>query len=571
MLAELSIRNFAIIDDLRVSFSDGLTTITGETGAGKSILVNAVNLLLGAKATANMVRTGADTAELEALFDIPPDSPVGARLLEEGYDLDEGLLVQRIVAINNRHRTFVNGRLANMQMLSGITRSLASICGQHAHQDLLREDRHLDILDGYAGLWPLRREVARLYGKVLEARAGLDGLAAEQKRLEEERDLLEFQKNEIESAEVRPGEDQELEAEKRRLKNATALFEAAHFALEQLHEANGSAVERLGEAQKRLEGAAALDGELAPAAEAAANAFYGVEDAVERLRDYLNSADFEEGRLDRVEERLYELSRLKRKYGGGIDSILAHLDTVSKRLEAGENRDVARDEAKKRLEESAGALADKAGELSEKRAGAAKRLGDKVQAELADLNMRGARFEVRLTPLPCRDGADSPLCADGAGIDASGMERASFLISPNVGEDLRPLKDIASGGELSRVVLCLRTILAETDSVGTFVFDEVDAGIGGSTADVVGEKLAVLAKTHQVLCITHLPQIARFGHHHYRITKSVREGRTRSEMELLADGPRVEELARMLAGGNVSDTSRRHARELLDNAAATRA
>jgi DNA repair protein RecN (Recombination protein N) len=566
MLAELSIKNFAIIDDMRAAFGPGLTTITGETGAGKSILVNAVNLLLGAKATSGMVRTGAEAAHLEALFELPENPELVRRLEEEGHDLSEGLLIQRTVAANNRHRTFVCGRLSNAQTLEEITRRLASICGQHAHQDLLREENHLDILDKYAGLMEQRAEVGRRHAAARETMEALTALMSEEKRLAQEKDLLEFQRDEIAQAEITLGEDEALEQEKRKLKNAAQLFEAARLAMEELHEADGSAAERLGTAHKKLVSMSALDPDLEAVAEAASQALYSVEDAVERLRAYLDGMEREEGGFERVEERLYELTRLKRKYGGSLESVLSHYEGVCGRLKAGESREETREELERELCARAKLLKEAARALSEQRKEAAERLAAAVQAELATLNMGGSRFLARLDPLPPKGDAASPLNDNGQGIEAEGRERARFLISPNVGEDLKPLRDIASGGELSRVVLCLRAILAQADPVDTFIFDEVDAGIGGSTADVVGEKLAALARIRQVICITHLPQIARFGDAHFRISKSVADGRTKSAMELLDGADRVEELARMLAGENVTDTTRAQAMELLERA-----
>ncbi len=565
MLAELSIKNFAIIDDLSVRFEDGLTAITGETGAGKSILINAVNLLLGARATPKMVRTGEDEAELQALFFVDGESDAARRMCDQGLNPEEGLAVRRIISTANRHKVYINGRISTMAALSEVTGSLASISGQHAHQGLLKEDVHLLVLDQYAGLMPLRDKVGGLFRRTVEATADLKKLRNLQARDARERELLHFQKEEINKAAVQPGEDADLEAEKTRLKNAEMLYQAVGGAVEELYGAQGAVIERLGGVAKELTKAREVDSALEPVCASLDEKRFGLEDAVSDMRAYLNTVQSDDRRLEEVEDRLDLLSTLKRKYGGSLEAVLEYGQDIDNRLERLENMTRDMEKAQSALKTASTVLGDTAQKLSAKRSAASERFSKSVAGELGSLGMDKTVFAVEITPLPPSGNGDGPLNVDGHGVEAHGMDRAAFLIAPNVGEEPRPLKDIASGGELSRVVLALKAILAKTDAVRTVIFDEVDAGIGGAVADSVGEKLLALSQSHQVICITHLPQIARFAARHLSITKEVSGGRTQSRVTPLDDLGRVDEIARMLAGENVTETSRQHAMELIEN------
>ena len=563
MLKELSIRNFAIIDDLQIQFEPGLTILSGETGAGKSIIINAVNLILGSRASAEMIRTGADSAEVEALFQPDPQSPAVQAARDAGYEASDGLVVRRVISRSEGNRVYVNGRLAALQVLAAVTENLASISGQHAHQGLLKEDQHLLILDRFAGLLPLREAVSALFHDILPQLKKLAELKARQARQAELVALLEFQQREIAAAAVRPAEDRELEQERLRLKNAAILYEAVQRGIESLYSASGSALEQLTQARRDLEKVARFDPALTTRAEACAEIGYRVEELVSGLRADLKSLDIDSGRLEKVEERLDLLNRLKRKYGGSLEAVqeklaestadLAAMETIAAEIQA--VQDLLR-ELHARIEEQAVLL-------SKKRRDAAQRFQTEVVRELSRLKMPGTEFGVDLTPAAA--GADThPFLAAGASaLSDSGIDRAVFMIAPNVGEELRPLASIASGGELSRVVLALKSILAATESVATIIFDEVDAGIGGAVAEVVGRKLAVLAQHHQVICITHLPQIARFGDHHFRISKRVAAGRTRTAIARLEPGERTREIARMLGGEKITRVTLEHARELL--------
>jgi DNA repair protein RecN (Recombination protein N) len=563
MLKELSIRNFAIIDDLRINFSDGLTILSGETGAGKSIILNAVNLLLGSRASAELVRTGADSAELEALFQISATSSVARVMSANGYDPAQGLLIRRLILRSDGNRVYINGRLATIGLLTTITESLASISGQHAHQGLLREDQHLLILDQFGGLMAQRRQTHEIYHQILPLLDDLSRLESIRQRQDDHRELLAFQKNEINAAGLTPGEDEQLEQERLRLKNAEALYQTVYSSIEELYGTTGSVIERLLEVKKNLATAGQIDSQLKTIAESLASASYQIEDLTGELRAHLNLIQIDDQRLETVGERLDTLNKLKRKYGGSLQAVFSRLETIEDELSKVENIGRQIREVKEKLSELHDRLVRRVMGLSQKRAKAAKKLALEVVAELESLNMAQTEFQAVIQPLAADEKTNSYLRADEHAITASGIDRVMFMIAPNPGEELKALAGIASGGELSRVVLALKAILAATDAVETIVFDEVDAGIGGGTAEVVGRKLSELAGRHQVICITHLPQIAKFGEHHLSISKHVADGRTLTTIQPLNKEDRYKEIARMLGGEKITQTTLDHARELL--------
>ena len=566
MLQELTIRNFAIIDDLNISFSRGLTVLSGETGAGKSIILNAVNLLLGSRANATLIRTGAEAAELEALFQISQKSDVASIMEQHGYDASEGLLVRRLISRSDNNRIYINGRLSTMQLLNSITENLASISGQHAHQGLLKEDQHLLILDQFGNLMSLREEVFQCFHEILPLIEKLHNLTSTKEKQAERIELLEFQKKEITEASIALGEDAALEKERTILKNSEALYQAVNGSIEELYSAQGSIVERLVEVKKNLEKAGSIDPQLTLKAEGVAGVTFSLEDLVENLRTYLKTIQIDEKRLETVEDRIDTLQRLKRKYGKTIEAVLKHLDSISQELSGIENISGTIADTEKELSMIHKKFVQQAETLSGKRKETAKALAEKVVTELDSLEMSSTRFQILLKNTPADEKSYSHLTVNGNLLTETGLDRATFLIAPNIGEALKPLASIASGGELSRVVLAMKAILAETDSVETVVFDEVDAGIGGSVAEVVGKKLSSLADHHQVICITHLPQIAKFANQHFCISKSVSDGRTSTSINPLNEKDRLKEIARMLGGVEITQATLDHAREMLETA-----
>ena len=564
MLKELSIRNFAIIDDLQISFSDGLTILSGETGAGKSIILNAVNLLLGSRAAADLVRGGAENAELEALFEITGSGPVANIMTEHGYEPSDGLLVRRIISRSDTNRVYINGRMATIQVLNAITENLASISGQHVHQQLLKEEQHLLILDQFGGLMPLRAEVSTYFHQMIPMLEKLEKLNTLKKQQTEHIELLQFQLKEITAANPAAGEDKELEQERARLKNAEELYQVVYKSIESLYSAPGSVIEKLVDVKKNLDKISQIDQQLKSKTANLSNSTYQIEDLIEGLRSYLNSIQMDEKQLEAVEERLDTLNKLKRKYGGSIEAVFERLKSIEQDLSDVENIAESIRDTETQIGELHTKLKDRALILSRKRRKTAENFAKKVIHQLATLMLAKTDFKASLQVMPADEKTNPYLAAKDRMITETGIDRATFLIAPNIGEALKPLAGIASGGELSRVVLALKALLAKTDSVETVVFDEVDAGIGGGVAEVVGKKLADLANHHQVICITHLPQIAKFGDQHYRISKYVSGGRTRTSIGLLSDEDRYKEIARMLGGEKITQATLEHAREMLE-------
>ncbi len=565
MLQELSIRNFAIIDDLQISFSDGLTILSGETGAGKSIIINAANLLLGSRANAGLIRTGSETAELEAVFKIARQSTIAGIMGKNGYDPEEGLLIRRIISRKNRHRIYINGRLATIQQLNLITENLASISGQHAHQGLLKEEHQLTIIDQFGGLIPLRDEVSRCFHEIVPLIKSLKDLKAKKDRQVEHVQLLEFQQKEIRQVSITPGEDTALEQERIRLKNGEELFQTVRSSIESLYSAQGAAVERLIEVKKDLEKASRIDTELTSKVESIAGAAFHLEDIAEELRTYLKNIQIDEGRLEAVETRLDTLVKLKRKYGKSLEAVLLHLESIDHELSGIDNLSENIVDTQEGLSILHRKLIKLTKELSTKRKKTAINLAKKVKKELATLNMSQTKFQISFRTIPGDENTDPYLTTEGNAVNETGIDSITFLIAPNVGEPLKPLFSIVSGGELSRVVLALKAILAKTEAVETIIFDEVDAGIGGGVAEVVGKKLSSLARHHQIICITHLPQIAKFGDYHFSISKHVSRGRTKTTINRLNEKERIKEIARMLGGEKITRATIDHAHEMLDN------
>lgn len=559
MLRELCIKNVAVIDTLTVPFVPGLNILTGETGAGKSILIDALQLVLGARSSEDLLRAGADEAVVEAAFD-PPADPAGLALLAaEGIAVDPGefLILRRHVFRDGKSKAYVGGRLTPAATLRALAECLVDIHGQHPGQPLLDPRRHREFVDAYAGVL----SEAAAYRERFAAWQGLqrerDALLAAERERERRAELLEFQRRELEGAHLAPDEEEALAAERAILANHERLFSAVEQAYVELEESEDAVLMRLGPLATRLREAAAIDLRLREVLEALETALVHLGEAARGLRDYRGRIEFDPQRLESIEARLHEIGKLKRKYGGGVADLLAQLAGVRRDLESLERSAARLQDVERVLRESGGDLLRRAETLSAARRQAAQALRKAVLTELTDLGMAKAAFEVRVAT-----GAD-----DETALGPHGLDAVEFLISPNPGEPVKPLHKIASGGELSRVMLAIRTVLADADRTPTVIFDEVDAGIGGSMGEVVGRKLSVASGRHQVLCVTHLPQIACFGDRHLLVQKRSLADRTETTVRTLSAEERAREVARMLGGSGRSGTALEHANELLAAAA----
>jgi DNA repair protein RecN (Recombination protein N) len=561
MLVQLTISNFAIIGHLEIHFKPGLNILSGETGAGKSIIINAVNLILGGRASAELIRSGAEEARVEALFHVPLPSPVGAVLEEMDIPYHGELLIKRHLSREGRNRIVINGSMATLQMLARLGQMMISISGQHEHQLLLKPENHLALLDDFSGLGEDRENLRNAFNEHQALKDKRDALKKEIREKEERQDLARFQREEIEKAALRPAEDVALETEKKRLLYAEKLMEEVREAYGALYERDNSVLSSLSQSVRRLERGADLEERLKAIVKALASAKAEIEESAMELRELERGLVMDPRRLEEVEERLQLLHKLKRKYGASIEEILLLKDRLAEMMDNLDQSKEGLGRLESQIEEAEKALVSKAIHLSRKRRQAAGRFEDSVKEELALLSLAGTRFEVQF-----QDHAESLKAGREElmkRLRAEGLDRVEFMLSPNVGEDLKPLSKIASGGELSRIMLAVKSILARSSSVETIVFDEVDSGIGGATAEVVGDKLRSLAGYHQILCITHLPQIASKGKTHFMVEKQVLDGRARTVISELDYEERVREIARLLGGKKVSQKAFAHARELL--------
>ena len=564
MLQRLTIRHFAIIDELDLSFIDGLTILTGETGAGKSILVGALNLVMGGRASADLVRTGCDYAEIMAEFVIPPQSPVYAQLSELGIEAEACLTVRRQVMQRGRSRAWINDHPVTAGSLSEIGEQLIDISSQHQHQSLLQVDQHLFLLDRVGGLEGLREEVTLLYrelAKCVKAHRKLENTA--RYKLERE-DFLRFQLKELDRADFRENEEDELEAERDLLRHSEKIRGALTAAAEQIGGDSGAA-SRTAKTKRELERIQAYLKDAREWISRLQTVQLELDDLSLGISERLRKLDIDPKRLDEVETRLALLARLLRKHGPTFADLKAKQAEMQTELAAMEDLEAALDGTRAAIEHARKAVLGRASVLSEKRRMAASHFSEAVEDELRNLAMPKTRFVVRLSP----KSAGSEETIDGAGvcIGPDGIDHVEFLLSPNVGESLRPLARIASGGELSRIMLAIKSVLQSSDPVSLSVFDEVDSGIGGEVAHRLGEKIHALSRTRQAICITHLPQIAAYADTHWHVTKTVTDNRTFSEVSLLSDdNQRAMELAHMMAGEATGSASLQAAHDLLRHA-----
>jgi DNA repair protein RecN (Recombination protein N) len=559
MLQELRIKNFAIIDELNLSFSKGLNVLTGETGAGKSIILNAVHLLLGDKATEEWIRSSEEEASVEAIFDISGNAEVQKRLKDkaphlQGEGEENSLLIRRVISRSGRGKVFINGNLATLGVLSEAGEGLLSIYGQHEHQSLQRVETHIDILDEFGALLGLRGEFQKQYQEFISLSEEVDRIRAEKERRTKERELMTFQSKEIEASQIQPGEEGSLKEERGILNHAKKLMDFAHHCEETIYSEEGSAIERIQRVLNQGREMEAIDPSLSQPLKALESTLIQLEDITLALREYSRRVEVNPMRLEEIENRLEEIDRLKRKYGSSIEEVLSFKHRMEKALKSFTSNEERLSQLEGRLDPLRQTVNGLARKLSNERKKVALELKKSVEKELSSLGMRKTIFEILIDPLS---------------LSLNGVDRVEFLISPNIGEEVKPLAKIASGGELSRMMLAMKRILAKVGGRQVLIFDEVDSGIGGAMAEVVGKKLRELSRHHQVICVTHLPQIASFADQHHSVRKEVKAGRTVTVVDRLDQGAIVDEIARMLGGVKVTEKTKAHAQEMIENAKKT--
>jgi len=562
MLKELRINNFAIIDNLSVEFTSGLTALTGETGAGKSIIIDALNLILGGRADSNFIRTGESSATVESVFEIKNLQTLDI-LSELGIDANNGeVVLRRTISNTGKNRCMVNDCAVTVGVLAKLGDRLVDIHGQHDHQALLNSEIHVDLLDLYGKTMDERNEFTKKYFKYLEDLKKVEDLRSKESDRLQREDLLRFQINEIDKASLSRNEEDLLKSEKNKLQHAEKIHESVKLVLNLIAEKEGAVLEELGVVKRELESLPSLDPELGKQAQRGQSAFCEIEELVEELRDYAHKIEFNPSRLEEIEDRLSEINGLKRKYGGNIDLVLDYRDKVSTELDTLSCFNESMEKLQKDIKLHQTILSELSVVLAEKRERTAGIFKKDVEKELCDLGMKDVRLKVQFN----YEGGGSNFVKfrnEKVKLNSTGLGTIEFLFSPNLGEDLKPLAKIASGGELSRLMLALKSNLNKQDTIPVMVFDEVDTGIGGKIAEVVGSKLKKIATEKQVFCITHLPQIAGKAISHFVVFKTVKEKRTYSSIRELSEQERVEEIARMSGGKKITKATLSHAKEMI--------
>lgn len=555
MLRSLSIKNIALIDQIQVDFSEGFNILTGETGAGKSIIIDSINTLLGSRVSKDLIRTGQESAVVEALFDI--EGNVALEIFkEQGFVEDDNqIVVSREFNLQGKNICRINGHLVNVSMLKELGQNLIDIHGQHDNQSLLNFNVHIDLLDKFGGDKVSKSfdEYYENYQAIKEIRKKIEQLGGDSRERERKLDLLKFQIEEIDTLKLKSGEDKELEEQKIIMSNAEKMVSSVEESYNILYEGGRgqSILDGLNLVLKELGSIERFDSKVSSYIEKVQSIYYSAEDIVHEIRDYKASLEFDSRELENIEERLDNIFKLKRKYGQSIEEILAYRDEVEKELLELEGSQEKLDEYNKKLEELNNLMNQKAEALSKLRKSAAVELEQRIIAELNDLEMKKVLFKVNFEKVE---------------YTAKGIDKIEFLISANAGEDLKQLSKIASGGEMSRIMLAIKTILADVDQIPTLIFDEVDTGVSGKAAQMVGQKLSLIAKNHQVLCITHLPQIASMSDNHYLIEKNVEGNKTKTSIRRLDNEGKMHEVARILGGMKITDTTLLHAQEMIEDA-----
>ena len=563
MLKNLRIKNYALVEDLDIEFYPGLNVLTGATGAGKSIIVGAVNLVLGERATTEMVRTGAEEAIIEGIFEIGRKDLIQKLLASLGILLDENILIiRREVSSKGASRCFVNDKQVTLANLKLIGDRLADLHGQHQHQSLLNISNHLEYLDNFGDLNQLKEEVSQIYFQLRSKIKELDEIQKSEKENQEKKQLYSFQVNEIERANLSLGEDEKLLEGKKILENIEILHQILSSAYKELYDSENSVSQRLSFSKKELDKASQIDSKFKDYTKALETSLIQISDISRFFEKYLNNLEFDPQRLEEIRERLNLINSLKKKYGSEISEIFKYAEELLKKLDLFENLDEKIESLSKEIEVLAKTLKKNVLLLSDKRKEKGEELAKKMKKELSFLGMEKTEFEVRISYKEDECGL-LELNGKKYYVDEKGIDNIEFFVSPNPGEELKPLAKIASGGEISRIMLGLKSILAKSDRIPTMIFDEVDVGIGGEVADSVGKRLKSLSSNHQIICITHLQQIASQAQHHFKVFKETEKQRTVTKIKELNEKERVKEIARMISGEKISELTLKHAKEMI--------
>ncbi|MEP9412191.1 MAG: DNA repair protein RecN [Candidatus Brocadia sp.] len=563
MLQELYITNFVLIDKVTIKLCERLNVFSGATGVGKSLVIGSLNFILGGRTTSDVVRSGKDEATVIGKFFIKDRNLLNQikKVLDNNV-IEEELLIQRSIDTDGRSRCHLNGVPITVSMLRGIGEKLVNIHGQHDHETLLHSTNQLYILDDFGGISPLREDFAEVYQQFTEKMRLRDELKSNQQEQRQRMDLYAFQIDEIDKAQLRAGEVEELEKERSFLSNAENIYNTVTSCYSQLYESPDAVVERLKSVIRELQSVAKLDNTLQKLFDDCSQSLYQIEDAAFSLGKYRDGFDYDPQRLEYVEERLNTIRKLRSKYGNTVEEILSYRGAIALKMKQLSDEGTMADRLDEELQALSDSLKQKGNELTRQRLSTADKLAPLINEELRDLGIPHGRFCVQITsPFLQNNGDIDVFCANSYGFD-----RVDFLISPNPGEDLKPLRKIASGGEISRVMLALKHQLARVDKTPVLVFDEIDANIGGRMGEVIGEKLSSIARSHQVICITHLPHIASYADEQWKINKVVKNGKTFSSIENLSGESRLEEIADMIRGSEKTDITRKQAREMLRDA-----
>jgi DNA repair protein RecN (Recombination protein N) len=554
MLTELRITNFAVLGQLSITVDSGFTVLTGETGAGKSLLIDAIALLVGGRASSDQIRYGEDEAQLEAAFHIPSDHPILQRLRIQGIlgPQDSHLIIRRVIARSGRNRVYLNGAMSPVHVLEEFGGTLVDIHGQHDQQSLLSLSTQLDVLDAFGRLQELRGQYHAAYGDWTRSRQERTELAARIQQGAQREDYLRFQRQELDDAACRLGEEETLQSERRRLGSSRRLGELMSEAQDRIHADGYGILANLAQMERALGELVQIDPEMQEASRLAADAKMLLKEVADCLRGYADRLDTDPMRLAAIEDRLALIQKLKKKYGGTVEAVLETHGRVREELESLQRSDKQLEECDRQIREQHQKVSRLARQLSVKRTEAANRMTKMVRRELNALKMGQTRFKIQVI---ANEGDE--------GFGADGADRAEFLLSANVGEPLKPISRVASGGELSRVMLALKSVLADSDRVPVLIFDEIDTGVGGAVAAAIGKRLLALGRFHQVLCITHLPQVASQAQHHLCVEKLQVKDRTVTTVRSLTGMSRENEIARMLGGETVTRKVRETAAELI--------